>query len=315
MMNRLLLSIILFTAAIAAVNNTVIAQPQNNRLDSLKREYSYKICREYLNIKPIRTYKIQGSSYTLKEPIIPIAEIFPKYFTSIDTCKSIIFPDYYFFSMRYGCPLYTTSAPGHISDTLTACRNHLVTAIRQIYDIYVSNPEYMIVVDSILTKSIDYLNGVHRLKQIEQDIRSRSIKYEMVTENILQGTKYADIRTGNTPIPKQSAIFHSSRVGRQTIYPDGALPGKSARMIATDPLLPIGFVEQWYSSSYLSDYVNELRQANLASLRVILDDHIRRGVPIDISWIPEQTLAEIEATKPVRQLKKQIKALEKQQKQ
>ena len=72
------------------------------------------------------------------------------------------------------------------------------------------------------------------------------------------------------------------------------------------------YADKMTEMSYMDEYIEILKHTNRASLLIIMDDHIRRGVPIDISWIPEQTLAEIEATKPVRRLKKQIKALEKQ---
>ena len=116
-------TVILFTVAIAAVNIPVIAQPQNNRIDSLKKEYSYEVCKEYIETFYRRERISLSYGYQRPPVIIPIAYRYPGYFENkIDA--DIIIPYTKYFSAPYACPVYTKVKPGtNISQDLVKCRH------------------------------------------------------------------------------------------------------------------------------------------------------------------------------------------------
>ena len=274
------LVVILFTATITATNISTIAQPKNDRLNSLRCQYSYCICSQYCNMKDSKLF--------------PIGKIFSEYFTKKDS--GYILPNYNIFSKEFGCPAKVIPAQGDCYELLTRCRAQCDSLMRQTYIILSADSAYNVIVQQIINGNIDSSDRIIRLMEAELKIRNAT------------STEYSYNKTTKNSIPTKPRSLDPSPSGSKTSFGKPIVPHSQWYQ----PQLRYSTKQITIRTYYIDDCVNSLLQANLASLRVILDDHIRRGVPIDISWIPEETLAEIDATKPVRQLKKQIKTLEKQ---
>ena len=296
----LLLGCFLAAAIAAAKNNT--AKAQSSPIDSLKRVYSYEVCKQFINYS---TKNINN--------VHPVVQHFPLYFKQIDTSHYYILPDYKIFNHNYGGGLNVDIKENDTYKSLKMCRRSLDSMTISICQTLMNDSSYRHIADKIINHSIDSVSGFNLLSEIEHNIRESQTQYKYKIRRKNQWTDRAN--TGHLYVPSVNGSTSGSHSTGRTIN-HGAFGGMTkmyAPNISAIPLSPV--TSSKTKTSYITEYISYLNKANLASLRVILSDHIRRGVPIDISWIPEQALAEIEATKPVRQLKKQIKVLEKQQKQ
>ena len=297
------LAIILFTAAMAAVNIPAIAQPQNNRLDSLKRVSSYEVCKQYLNniqipnnLDPLVKTAFSKPYYRLARNVyvnvyrytIPIARIFPEYFKHK---TPDIFPLYTYFTPEYGCPMYVKpKKTTNISEQLDSCRTKLDSIANRIIKIMYADSAYMAIVNYAQNPKTDKKSINEFLTSEEKRIRQDHliIKYIKPSRRVIKNKHYYSVTSPH------SILFN----GKVLSYvPGDNKPSQSNRITGLEYRNQIKYV------SYIDDYHDILYNTNNCCLALILSDHIRRGVPIDISWIPEQTLAEIEATKPIRQLK------------
>ena len=280
----------------------------NPNIDSLKKEYTYRVLKEYCDTENTEFIRINKTPRNYYRPLdkfklFPICKIYPKYFHSVD--PKYILPNYPMFGYAYGSPDKTAIISNiHWNDTVIACRAVADSLLKEIYTFLSQDSVYHNIVMQIKQNyGTNNTELYTELRNTELRIRHTTTQYHTV-----------DVNQWKDPDKRKSFMHNPQRPYNQHLNLEGQ-QGFGIPNFATDSRQPLGYVTEWRQLTYYDRYLMALQRANFASLRVILDDHIRRGVPIDISWIPEQTLAEIEATKPVRQLKKQIKALEKQQEQ
>ena len=284
--------IILFATAISAyATKNPTSQTPNTSLDSLKKMYSYEVCKQYL------FFNQQNHSTNELTTSFPIVRFFPQYFEPISS--KIIWPDYTCFTSDYGCPIrIRVKKENQIHDLLAESRQSLDSVSKVITNIFYSDSIYRRIATD---KTLPDLEKNNLLKKEEKRIR-------MTASEIIY-----------TDSPKRTDFYHQAgkyyKIKKVSPYENYRHEYNNGEPVVNNFRVIKNLNRRKQYISYLNHYCHSLQQANLASLSVILSDHIRRGVPIDISWIPEETLAEIDATKPVRQLKKQIKTLEKQTKQ
>ncbi len=266
------------------------------RYDSLKKECDYETCREYIKSMK-REYRKQITVDSLSF-WIPIVKSYPEYFETFDNDTVARYAK--IFSPDYGCPSRVRVKAGITYNALTQSRENISNKTRRIIKSLMSDIFYS---DLVLERDTTENRNEYFNKLMSEEMRIRQKSTKTVFVSITNNKPATDKFSSKTKFYKQAGkrfVVTSSRVlpdgTRQVDYASQSIP--SLNKVNTRSV----------KVSYIDDYFIALQKANLASLHVILDDHIRRGVAIDVSWIPESTMTII-SNKKIRDLEKQINTI------
>ncbi len=305
-----------------AVTGSLSAQPTDTAkvslLDSLKREYSYEICRQFINRPLSNTTEIYACVTNCE--LFPITSIYSEYFTRVDD-PSFILPNSTHLSYEYGCPARTAVADGACNIQLHVARKGLKTGLRALYSALMSDAEYRDIaktisrgkysnrakLDSLLLRRESIIRWFSSNRQAQG---SGSIYDLMSTLPIppsaTQGPLLAETYDYNPP-PHRNDMFHvpppETLIGFSNS--GGGYNSKSTRNVAKPR-------PSYYRSKIppFNNYIMSMKKANKNALRIILIDHILRGKALDVNWISWHVVQHLTNDK-LRDLETQIEALEK----